>query len=218
MKFICIDDAIDSGDRQHLSKRETPITHNYRRERIYDIDEAQLRRLTAIGLFPEVFEYGDEAAAAWVEAHNDELCDIVDARVLPYRKLTSEEEANDRLVAKTGEGKFTLPHGVVAISRPTLMRKKKTTEEVIAGQDQLTYEASGPITLKRKDADIPNRETREAMASLERGEGVTPKHPKPVAQKKGTRKPMSAEARKAAGERLAAARAKKKAGKVPVEA
>ena len=133
MKFICIDDAIDSGDRQHLSKRETPITHNYRRERIYDIDEAQLRRLTAIGLFPEVFEYGDEAAAAWVEAHNDELCDIVDARVLPYRKLTAEEEANDRLVAKTGEGKFTLPHGVVAISRPKLIRRgttvAKTSEE-----------------------------------------------------------------------------------------
>jgi hypothetical protein len=192
MKFICIDDAIDSGDRQHLSKRETPITHNYRRERIYDIDEAQLRRLTAIGLFPEVFEYGDEAAAAWVEAHNDELCDIVDARVLPYRKLTAEEEANDRLVAKTGEGKFTLPHGVVAITRPTLMRNKKTTEEVIAGQDQLTYEASGPITLTR-----PEKPAAPAA------------RPAPAA-KKGTRKPMSAEARKEAGERLAAARAKKK--------
>jgi hypothetical protein len=135
-----------------------------------------------------------------VDSHNDELCDIVDARVLPYRKLTAEEEANDRLVAKTGEGKFTLPHGVVAITRPTLMRKKKTTEEVIAGQDQLTYEASGPITLTRPE--------RPAAPTA---------RPTPAA-KKGTRKPMSAEARKAAGERLAAARAKKKAGKVPVEA
>ena len=200
MKFICIDDAIDSGDRQHLSKRETPITHNYRRERIYDIDEAQLRRLTAIGLFPEVFEYGDEAAAAWVEAHNDELCDIVDARVLPYRKLTAEEEANDRLVAKTGEGKFTLPHGVVAISRPKLIRKGHHGCQDLRGGNRAAR-GHGPITLTR-----PERPAAPAA------------RPAPAA-KKGTRKPMSAEARKAAGERLAAARAKKKANsKVPVEA
>ena len=199
MKFICIDDAIDSGDRQHLSKRETPITHNYRRERIYDIDEAQLRRLTAIGLFPEVFEYGDEAAAAWVEAHNDELCDIVDARVLPYRKLTAEEEANDRLVAKTGEGKYTLPHGVVAISRPKLIRRGTTIAKT--SEEGNVQSVSGPITLTRPE--------RPAAPTA---------RPTPAA-KKGTRKPMSAEARKAAGERLAADRAKKKANsKVPVEA
>lgn len=191
MKFICIEDCIDSGDLQHLSKRETPITHNYRVERIYDINEETLKRLTAIGLFPEFFEFGDEAATAYVDSHNDELCDIVDARVLPYRKLTPEEEANDRLVAKTGEGKYTLPHGVVAISRPKLIRRGKVADSKAPEGEKGTVR--GPI-------------------SLERGKG-TPEKP-PVTSAKTGRKPMSAENRKKAGERLAAARQAKKLAKV----
>jgi hypothetical protein len=196
MKLLCIDDGIDSGTLSNLSKRGTPETHNYRRERIYDVDESTLRRLTAIGLFPEIFEYADEAAQRWVEGHNDELCDIVDSRELPYRKLTPEEEANDRMVAKTGEGKYTLPHGVVALTRPKLVRKGKTLAETVADPGAAPImETSRPISLTRKE----------------------PAAPAPAPAKSG-RKPMSAEARKAAGERLAAARAKKKANRVPVGA
>ena len=198
MKFICADDCIDSGDLKNLSRLGTPITHNYRRERIYDISEAQLRRLKAIGLFPEFFEFADDGVAqAWVEAHNDELCDIVDARVLPYRKLTPEEEENDRLVALgKKEGKFTLPHGVIAKSRPALIRRGRTAAQTVIDPNREAPAAGGPIELIRKEKPAKVAD------------------PAPV---KGGRKPMSAEARKAAGERLAAARAKKKAAQ-PVAA
>ena len=203
MKFICADDCIDSGDLSNLSRLGTPITHNYRRERVYDISEAQLRRLTAIGLFPECFEFADDGVAqAWVEAHNDELCDIVDARVLPYRKLTPEEEENDRLIALgKKEGKFTLPHGVIAKSRPALIRRGRTAAQTVIDPNREAPAAGGPIELIRKEKPA---------------EVAAPAPAKP-AEKKNGRKPMSAEARKAAGERLAAARAKKKAAQ-PVAA
>ena len=204
MKLLCIEDGIDSGDMAHLSKRQTPVTHNYRRDRVYEVNETELKRLAAIALFPEIFEYADEETARHVEDGplNDELCDIVDARVLPFRKLTPAEEANDRLVDKTGEGTYTLPHGIIAMTRPRLVRKGRTLGDALAGKEDEFEQRSGEIKLQRKaPATSPVAPATSAAPA-----------------KKSGRKPMSAEARKAAGERLAAARAKKKAMKVPVGA
>jgi hypothetical protein len=184
MKFLCEDSCIDSGSLDNLSRFGVPITHNYLRGKEYEIDEKQLRRLTSISLFPEFFAYADDLARVWVDQHNDELCDIVDARKLPYRKLTAEEEANDRAVAKTGQGEYTLPHGPVSIYKPKLVRKGQSVADAFSkGIPSPLVAAPESVSLQRKA---------------------------PVEPKKNGRKPMSAEARKAAGERLAAARAKKR--------
>ena len=96
MKFRVTQDCIDQGDLKHVDKNGVPIRYAFRLTRQasagpYEIGEALLRQLTAHGLFPEFFQYADDQARDWVEAHNDELCDIVDNRVLPFRRLTAED-------------------------------------------------------------------------------------------------------------------------------
>ena len=197
MKFWVTQDCIDQGDLQHVDKNGIPIRYAFRLTRQasagpYEISETLLRQLTAHGLFPEFFQYADDTAKAWVEAHNDELCDIVDARVLPFRKLTNEEEKNDLDIQRgRKEGEYTLPHGTVDAQLPKLVRRGKTLAERAEGRD-VQLVTGEDIQLQRKGP---------AKAKAD-----------PV--KPAGRKPMSEANRKAAGERLAKARAAKAAQKV----
>jgi hypothetical protein len=195
MKFWVTQDCIDQGDLQHVDKSGVPIRYAFRLARQasagpYEISEDLLKQLTAHALFPEFFQYADDTAKAWVEAHNDELCDIVDNRKLPYRKLTAAEEQNDLDIQRgRKEGEFTLPHGTVDASLPKLVRKGRTLTERTTGGTVPLVEGEN-INLQRKTA----------------------KAPEPT--KPSGRKPMSDANRKAAGERLAKARAAKAAQKV----
>lgn len=199
MKFLCEESCYDNGNLQRLDKRGVPIRFGYKRGIVYDSDdpkgyitEAQLFHLTRVGLFPEFFSYADDLARVWVDQHNDELCDIVDARGLPYRKLTPEEEQNDEDVLRGRKaGKFTLARGPVEMARVKLVRKGKPVAQAFLDgtPSPLLPEEINRIDLKRKAAvPLPPR----------------------------GRKPMSAEARAAASERLKAARAKKAAARQAV--
>lgn len=113
MKFICTQDCRDQGTREKADRFGVPIRFNYRRDRSYDIDENQLKRLTSLGFFPELFDYGDDAARQWVEMHNDELCDIVDNRSFP-----------------------PTPKGTVSLAKPMLVRKGRTVGEALSHTPQ----------------------------------------------------------------------------------
>ncbi len=216
MRFWCVTDCIlqgvpnlvvkdgvtivelDANSRPIIKtdKNGIPVRHGYKsqvhgRFEPYDIDEHMLKCLTATGLFPECFEFADDAARNYVESHNDELCDIVDNRVLPYRKLTPEEERNDLDIQRgRKEGEYTLPHGTIEANAPRLVRRGKTLVERTTGETLAEGDKS-PIQLQRKGK---------------------------AAEKPATgRKPMSEEARKAAGERLAKARAAKAAARQTVK-
>jgi len=149
-----------------------PVTYNYHMDRIYPIEAEQALHLARLGLFPECFEASDDLAKDWMEKHNDELCDIIDARQLPYRPLTPEEEKHD-IEVKAGR----LKEPMIRPVGPDQVQKKKLQRLV---------------RKVPKDPDSPVAQT-ETAAEAPRG-----------------RKPMSAEARAAAGERLKAARAAKK--------
>jgi len=100
-----------------------PQTYNYHREHEYEIQEEQILHLARVGLFPEYFDAADDLARDWLDKHNDQLCDIVDARVLPFRPFTKEEQAHDLLVR---QGKLdepmTLPVGPDPVKRINLKR------------------------------------------------------------------------------------------------
>lgn len=101
MKFLCVADAYDNGTSDKLDKFGRPVRHGYRRETMYEMDEAQVKRLmyaltgvwtekdaagkvilerTTIG-FLDNFRPADDFATAFLDQHNDELVDIVDQRV-----------------------------------------------------------------------------------------------------------------------------------------
>jgi hypothetical protein len=178
MKFVALEGCRDQGVPERTRPQKVgeqtiyiPITYNYHRERVYDIDETQVFHLIRVGLFPEYFGPADDLTKDWVERNNDRIFAAVDKRELPYRKMTAEEEENDLLIRQgKKEGKYTLPQGPDTsrriVIRPKIQRKGDPASSDV--QDPALVEA-------------------------------------PV------RKGMSPEARKAAGERLAKARAAKRA-------
>lgn len=173
MKFICTQDCRDQGTREKTDRYGVPIRHNYRRDRTYDIDEMQLKRLTSLGFFPELFEYGDDGARQWVELHNDELCDIVDARSFP-----------------------PTPRGTVSLAKPLLVRKNgKTVGEALSHQP--TQEVERPavqgIQLQRTRPE-PRGKGRTIPGNVREKRTFTPEQKKQMAERlrKGREKRLAA--------------------------
>jgi len=206
MLFDCVLDCRDNGTKDTLTKWGFPVTHNYRRGTRYDLPPKEIAvlfdRLTGldddalhgwpterdsrgrggeptrdveyipvIG-FLECFRPADDFATKWLDDHNDELVDIVDAKV-EYLKG------------------HPVPVGTVDPGRRTLARKgtKSVAQTLADGVPTATSTLAGA-------EDRPPARLR-------------PKRQLPAP--KAARKPMSDEARKAAGERLKAAREKKAA-------
>jgi hypothetical protein len=196
MLFTCVQDCYDNGTLDNLDRWGHPIRFGHRRGTVYNLKPADILRLmdhltgvddTAAKGYPdgkgtptldpqyipvigflECFRTGEDLAVEWMDKHNDQLCDIVDAKVEQLRK-------------------HPVPMGTIDPTRMTLRRKGKSAAETLA--DGKTTSTSDIVETGEKTVLRPRAQTSKPTG----------------------RKPMSAEARAAAGARLKAAREKKAA-------
>lgn len=130
MKFLCAESVFDGGDPKVVNKKGKIIQKSYRRDETYDMDEAEVKHLFAMltGLsyeydarthlpipeteqivtgFLDCFRSADDFARDYIEKHNDDLLDIVEAKVQYLRDhppvIGTAEPTKLRLHARSGK-------------------------------------------------------------------------------------------------------------------